>query len=291
VSLFADPREERRVLLELVADGEHPIELRYRVERRDGVHWGKRFADSPAEADEAAARLTGRADVFVGMLPRLGRTGDDQRRYAPARLLWADPDTERSVGRLMMFDPPPTGIVRSGGVDGVTPKRHGYWWLREPLPADEVKRHELRLAHHFESDPAVAEPGRVMRVPGSRSYKTGRVARLEWFTGEVHALDAVTGGLADAPSYVAPGEPRPGRSGDELVALFAGRYGEGERHERFRSVVGVLLRRCGALPPDVLLELAVAWAERHTAPCKDRAELDRQFDHLLDRERRRRGLA
>jgi len=286
VSAFADPREERRALLELVADGEHPIELRYRL---DEQNWRKRFAASPAEADEAAARLTGRADVYVGMLPRLGRTGEEQRRYAPARVLWADCDSDRSVRKLQLFEPTPTAVGRSGGIDGATPKRHGYWGLVEALPAEDVRRHLLRLAHHFESDPAVADAGHVMRVPGSRSYKTGRVARLESFTGEAHALEAITGGLEDSPRYVADGTPRAAKTADELAALFAGRYAEGERHDRFRSVAGVLLQRgLERLPADVLRELAFCWAERHLAPCRDRAELERQFENLLARELERR---
>ena len=240
MSAFADPREERRALLELVADGEHLIELRYRLTERG---WDKRFAESPAEADEAAARLTRRADVYVGMLPRLGRTGDEQRRYAPTRVLWADCDTGRSVRKLELFESTPTAVVRSGGVDGATAKRHGYWLLAEPLATEDVRRHALRLAHHFESDPAVADAGHVMRVPGSRSYKTGRVARLEAFTGEAHALAEVTGGLEDSPRYVPDGSPRAAKSADELAALFVDRYAEGERHDRFRSVAGVLLRR------------------------------------------------
>jgi hypothetical protein len=113
---------------------------------------------------------------------------------------------------------------------------------------------------------------------------------LESFTGEAHDLEALTGDLPGAPQYKPPGEQRPTKTTSELVALFGRRYSheDGGRHDPFRSVVGVLLRRCGALPPDVLLELAVAWAQTHTAPCKDRAELERNFDNLLERERARR---
>jgi hypothetical protein len=129
-----------------------------------------------------------------------------------------------------------------------------------------------------------------MRVPGSRSHKTGRIATVELFTGEAHVAAAITGGLPDAPRYTPPDAPKVAKSTDELVALFAGRYQEPGRHDVFRSVVGVLLARCGRMPPDVLCELACCWAERHTAPCKDRAELERNFDNLLARGRARRGL-
>lgn len=195
MSVFADPRAERRALLALIADGEHQIELRYRVGEDD---WRKRWATTPADADRRAAKLTVRGyDVFVGLLPRFGRTGEAQRRYAPGRVLWAECDLARASRKLLMFEPTPTAIVLSGGVDGDEPKRHGYWLLDAPLSPGDIRRHLLRLARHLEADEASCDAARVLRVPGSVSHKTGRVARLESFTGEAHALDDVTGDLPD----------------------------------------------------------------------------------------------
>jgi hypothetical protein len=280
---------ERAAFFAMLADGEHWLELRSR--QPDGT-WRKDFAATPERADELARRriLDGR-DVYVGVLPRLGRSGDAQRRYAPARALWADCDSARAVRKLTLFEPEPTAIDESGGVDGDTPKLHAYWWLTSPLAAADVRRHALRLAHHLEADLGACDAGRILRVPGSRSHKTGRVAELVRFTGEAHALVDLTGGLPDAPQWAPDDEPKQAKGDDELVALFQGHYREGDRHARYRSVCGVLLRRCGALPPDALLELAVAWAQAHTSPCRPRAELERNFDNLLARERARRGIA
>jgi hypothetical protein len=50
----------------------------------------------------------------------------------------------------------------------------------------------------------------------------------------------------------------------------------------------VLLKRCDQLPPDVLHELALSWAHDHLKPCRPDAELTRNFDNLLARERARR---
>ena len=283
---LAAARQERVAYFGMLADGEHPLELRRRVS--DGT-WHKDFVGNPRAADEVAHRrvLAGH-DVYVGMAPRVSRHGDDQRRYAPTRVLWVDLDTARSVRKLDFFEPTPTAVVLSGGIDGDTRKRYAIWVLAEPLAAEEVKRHLLRVAHHLEADMASTDPARILRVPGSRSHKTGRVATLVSFTGEAHDLAGLTGDLPDAPSWAPPGK-RPGKTTSELVALFVGRHPEGERHEAFRSVVGVLLRRGDRLPPDVLLELAVAWAQTHLVPCRDRAELERNFDNLLARERARRG--
>jgi hypothetical protein len=252
-------------------DGQHPLELRCR--RRDGA-WLKHWASTPEHADQVAhACAAAGPDVYVGVAPRLGRRGDQQRQYAPSCVLWADCDSARAVRKLELFEPAPTATVLSGGFDGQTPKRHAYWRLAAPLPAAEVRRHALRLAHHLEADPASTDAARVLRVPGSRHHTTGRVAALERFTGETHGLAELTGDLPDAPGWRPTGAPRAAKSTSELVALFRGRYthdGDG-RHGPYRSVVGVLLRFCDRLPPDVLLELAVAWAQAHTIACKERA--------------------
>ena len=282
-------RPERVAFFAALWDGEHPLELRCR--RPDGI-WLKRWASTPEHADELAhAGVAAGQDVYVGVVPRLGHRGDQQRQYAPSCVLWADCDSARAVRKLELFDPPPTATVLSGGVDGATAKRHGYWHLAQPLPAAEVRRHALRLAHHLEADAASTDAARVLRVPGSRHHGTGRVAVLERFTGEAHELEELTGDLPDAPEWRPANAPRAAKSTDELVALFRGRHTHDDdgRHGPFRSVVGVLLRRCDRLPPDVLLELAVAWAQAHTVPCKERAELERNFDNLLARERARRG--
>jgi hypothetical protein len=281
-------REERVAFFGMLADGEHLLELRCRHSERD---WRKRWAAFPEQADEIAHReaLAGR-DVYVGVAPRLDCVGDDQRRYAPTRALYVDCDSERAVRALALFEPQPTAIVLSGGVDGEARKRHGYWQLATPLEAEHVPRHVGRLAHHLSADKDVHDAARVLRAPGSRHHGTGRVARLVDFTGEVHGLDELTGDLPDAPSYRPPEQQRPATDPPEVVALFADTHlceKEG-RHETFRQVCGVLLRHGDRLPPYVLFELACCWAERHLRPCRDRDELERQFDNLLARERARR---
>jgi hypothetical protein len=149
------------------------------------------------------------------------------------------------------------------------------------------------VAHYLHAEIGAHDAARILRVPGSHHHTTGRVARLEYLSGERHDLDDIIGGLPDLPSYRPPGAHRPTKSTDELVALFENDYAheDGGRHDPYRSVVGVLLSRCDAMPPDVLLELGVSWAQTHTSPCKDRRELERNFDNLFARELARRGLS
>ena len=196
MSLFSNPRDGRRALLALLTDGEHLIELRCRLANGG---WTKRWARTAQDADEIAASITGRADVYVGVAPRIGRDGEDARRYAPCRALWADCDSRRAVANLEAFDPTPTAIVLSGGFDDTVPKRHAYWALAEALAPTDVRRHARRLGHCLGADMSVCEPARILRVPGSVNHKTGKVATLEDFTGELHDLGAITGGLEDPP--------------------------------------------------------------------------------------------
>ena len=289
-----DPRQGRIAYFAMLCDGEHPHELRT-PPPAGGQGWSKHFASTPAELDLVAHNLATRGlEVFAGVLPRQGRGFLQQRDYAPSQALWADCDSDRAINSLALFEPEPTCIVLSGGVtaSGLA-KRHAYWRLQEPLAVEDVKRHALRLAHHLDADQAACDAGRILRVPGARSAKTGRIATVVTFTGEAVSLAALTGELEDAPAWTAAQATRP-KSTDELVELFSATYretGEESRHEAFRAVVGVLLRRCDGLPPDVLLELAVGWAKTHTVPCRPDKELERQFDNLLARERKRRGIA
>lgn len=225
-------RQGRVAFFAMLADGEHWLELRCR--HREG-RWAKHWARTPEDADELSHAYTRAGqDVYVGLAPRLGRTGDDQRRYAPLCMLWADLDRARSVDKLDLFEPEPTAVVLSGGVDGDTPKRHTYWRLTEPLPADRARGHLRRLAAHLEADMASTDAARVLRVPGSRHHGTGRVAVLERFTGEAHTLADLTGDLPDTAPV------RVGHSNGQARIVPV--------HERHRALVSLLgtMRRWGA---------------------------------------------
>ncbi len=252
MSGFADPRDGRRALLALLCDGEHLLELRCRLP--NGT-WSKRWARTAAGADELAASMTAHADVYVGLAPRLGREGDEATQYGPCRALWADCDTARAVANLAAFDPPPTMIVLSGGLDGDVMKRHAYWALTEPLAPDEARRHTRRLAHCLGADMSVAEPARILRVPGSRNHKTGRCAIVEAFTGEAHDLDAVTGHLEDAP----------GRTGPIVVGEDDGYLIPGGQRYRHLTRFAGLLRSAG-VNESTLVECGLVFLRHQCAP-------------------------
>jgi hypothetical protein len=278
-------------ILSLVADGENWIELRYPTP--DG--WRRAWARTPEDAAAKARDLQEKGrEVFVGLLPRLGTHAPDKTTYCPSGVVWVDADSERAVRKLELFEPQPTAIVLSGGMDGRTAKAHAYWALTERLAVEHVKRAAMRLQHHLDADRNATDCGRILRLPGS-VHKSGRPAELASFTGEVHTLRSIVGDLPDAPDFSPPDSPRMAKSTDEWVNTFRGFYreqGNGYdgpgRHDTFRSVAGYLLTKCGGVPPDVLLELVVPWAQAHLENCPARAELERNFDGVLEREREKR---
>jgi hypothetical protein len=269
MTAFADPRDGRRALLALLTDGEHLLELRCRLSKKQ---WTKRWARTAAAADEIAASMTGRADVYVGVAPRLGRDGDDARRYAACRVLWADLDTHRAVENLAAFDPGPTMTVLSGGLDGDVARRYGFWALTEPLAPEEARRHTRRLAQCLGADMAAAEPARILRVPGSRNHKTGRVATVEEFTGELHDLGAITGGLEDPRGGIGPivsdqahGYLIPGGQRYPHLTKFAGLLRSAGVNETTLVECGLVFLRhqCEPDPPMDLQEAAAKLRRMH----------------------------
>ena len=276
-------------ILSLVADGENLIELRFPIRGT----WGREWARTPEDAAAKARRLQAEGrEVYVGMLPRLGTHAPDKTTYLPSRVLWIDADSERSVLKLADFDPQPTAIVLSGGVDGRTAKVHAYWGLTEPLRVEHVKRSVQRLQHHLDADPASTDCGRILRLPGS-VHKSGRVAELVSFTGELHSLRSIVGDLPDSPEYAPADTPRVAKPSSEWVAFIQARYAHETtgRHEPFRSLCGHLLAKGGGIAPGVLMELAVCWAMVHIDDCPPRAELERNFLGIVEQEATKRKQA
>lgn len=146
--------------------------------------------------------------------------------------LWVDVDgdvtndpTYREPFRALIERKPPHLIIESAGSGG----RHAYWLLDEMLPAatvdddgvrdEPIERHNRKLiallGHHPNNpkepigDRACANRTRVMRLAGTRNWKTGGWARIcgADFSVPYYSLDALTGDLAD-PTPPAQ-KPRP----------------------------------------------------------------------------------
>jgi hypothetical protein len=240
--------DDRLALLSALADGTHPLELR--CFPRNGSP-RKAFCVDPRDADDLAERLTREGhELFVGALPRLGADGELQRRYASSATLFTDSDTARSVAKHAMFEPAPTCVVLTGGMDGFTPRRQCYWHLRERVPADEISAHVRRLAVFLAADMASTDAARVLRLPGSVNAKTGIVARVERLTDDRYSLDEIVGELPDVPAQLVAGT-----GCGEQVAL-TGPAPFGERHEHLKDAAVRLVR--GGFTDERLIERLLA---------------------------------
>jgi hypothetical protein len=165
------------------------LDVRYRIA---GAGLARFFL--PVRASGRAALLTRigrRTDVYVGVAPRLRRSGA-RGDVAPTALLWADCDSPEASKRLRLFVPPASMIVASG-TEGHT---HGYWLLSEPIHVGCVEQLNRRLAAALGADPRCAEAARILRVPGTLSFKhrPPRPIRLRRYVDAGYAraeLDAV----------------------------------------------------------------------------------------------------
>ena len=196
------------------------LELRYRLD--DGQRMGQVF-DRPARLRRLATRaiaLARRTDVYVGCAPRTRRHGgrDSVRR---AFVLWADCDGDDAIAALGDFEPAPSIVIASG----TGSNRHAYWPLSQPLARDEVERANRRLAHALGADPASADCARILRVPGTLSWKHDPPTRVEAIRLDTHRRLNVADAVGSLPDPPAP-PPKPtivpaGQRGDDPLLAIA----------------------------------------------------------------------
>jgi hypothetical protein len=181
-----------------------------------GEYAYRRFDDGPRE------------EAFVGVAPRTRPQGS---KYAVAhtRFLWVDVDKPGELPALWAFlaERPAHMLVESAGSGGM----HAYFRLAEALPATTVdaetgervewiKRANLRLIYRVgtgpDGRPSVADEmcagqARVMRLAGSRNWKTSRYARLVQVDLSLapYSIGELVGDLPDPPGAVISSRRRP----------------------------------------------------------------------------------
>jgi hypothetical protein len=174
------------------------IELRYRLD--DGQRMGQVFdrSDRLRGLATRAIALGRRTDVYVGCAPRTRRHGG-RDAVDHAFVLWADCDGEEAVAALADFEPAPPVVIASGTGSNC----HIYWPLSTPLGRDEVEWANRRLAYALGADPAATDASRILRVPGTNSWKHDPPTAVEALRLDTHrtfAVDEVVGSLADPPA-------------------------------------------------------------------------------------------
>jgi hypothetical protein len=219
-------------------------------------------------------------DVYVGVATRRDETSGKLENCLALGAAYIDVDFKTTPEpaarqRLADFPCPPSLVVASG--HGL----HAYWLFREPssLPEAERRIRELleRLALQFGGDSSVAEPARILRVPGTWNHKTVPPVPVVLESCDPtrrynpSELEAWLPPLPMAPvgqGFQAPDEP----------------IGEGQRHGKLYALARALKVK-NLSPVVVLAALREFNAEKCTPPLPD-AEVERQVESAFDQSDR-----
>jgi len=138
--------------------------------------WTQHWERSATGILDRARRLSPTHDVYFGVNPRRGRNGTkDAVAYVGAFHVDMDCPLEDALDRLHSFPLAPSAVVSSGH------GAHVYWLLTEPFTiesVDDVRRVEAinrGVANALHGDRGAWDASRVLRVPGTISYKRGGV--------------------------------------------------------------------------------------------------------------------
>lgn len=192
------------------------VEVRWRVSN-GGMRRTFVPVDRLEDAASMIARLGGKRDVFVGVLPRWRHGGRRADVVGDGRTLWVDLDVEDGLRVLDPVDPPPSLVVASGAPGHA----HAYWRLARALAPREVERANGRLAYALGGDLSSRDAGRILRPPGTRNL--GREADVRLLRGKGGAVlpGDLLAGLEDPPGWRAPRRgavrAKPGVRGLEAV--------------------------------------------------------------------------
>lgn len=140
---------------------------------RSDPHWAQftlaRIDEAVAWAAEENAALR---NVYVVRNPiRMDQRGSaSDPDIIAAFFCWADCDDEVATGNVRRFDGPKwTAAVTTGKTPHT--RVHLYWELSEPVGNLGAWREmQVAIASHFQSDPVVINPSRIMRVGGTIAY-------------------------------------------------------------------------------------------------------------------------
>ena len=265
-------------------------------------------------AEQAAAwNLEGR-NLYLGATLKhadtapFARTSDSDAVAAWA--VWLDLDEPGSVERAekaaARFQP--THKITTGTVPHV--RQHWWWRLDEPITdMDDLRAQVQAIAAELGGDPAVANPGRIMRLAGSIAWPTkpGRVAQVVTILdgGPVYTADMVARTVSysrSAPRAPTPPDrprPQPATSTGSLGVLEA--QIEDGREAYMVATIAACLREfigtTGAAPTaDELYDVAWAQYDRkvdwRSRPGRGPEECRQKVEYTLRRfhEGRIRGL-
>lgn len=211
-----DPIRRYLVALFAAAPSGSLIELRWRS--GNGMDHAFLSVDALDDFADGVEWLAAGTDVYVGLLPRRRPGGGRDDLVNAGSVLWADCDAPASVAALRRFSPAPSMVVRSGTANNV----HAYWLLSELASIDAIERANHQLADELESDPACAEPARILRPPSlNHKHDPPAPVRLERCDADTrHELADVVAGLPVSTYWPRRSSPARDRvTDDPLLAI------------------------------------------------------------------------
>ena len=137
-------------------------------------------------------------------------------------------------------------------------KHHAYW-LIDDCPLDQFKPMQQKLAQILDSDPAVCDLGRIMRVPGLYHLKG------DPFMVTIDCPDQVNRySFADMKNAISSLTPV-----NEMTARYSLKMGcaEGSRNTALTSLAGRLIHDC--LSDAAAIQALMDWNTRNTPPLPD----------------------
>jgi hypothetical protein len=219
--------------------------------------------------------------IYAGANPRRATGGTTSNDVVYARCLFADfdnIDVDGARGRWQAAGlPEPTLTINSG--HGI----HTYWRLTEPISnMDQWRQLQQRLIATVDSDPAIHDPARIMRLPGLMNHKepaamcsiieadparryglAALAGRLKVLKGKSLGQDPSSGQLQTTEPNKASGLDIVGRA--NLAAAKWPSVAKGERDkEAYRH--GAYLVRDFGLSEAQALPILLAWNETNTPP-------------------------
>ncbi len=131
-------------------------------------------------------------NVYAGANPRKAKGGKDAASVTLARSLFVDFDgitPTEAMNRIMSQGlPTPTIVVASGNTIGA----HAYWRLTQAITdMGEWTARQKELIRVLNSDPAIHDPPRIMRLPGTDNVKRGAECVLLYAGEERYELQTI----------------------------------------------------------------------------------------------------
>jgi hypothetical protein len=158
---------EREVFLDEIFGGISGVVYAPYREATSGA-WFKRFYEWPDSIDTAfddIASAVSYADQYVS--PSIYSSMDIKESWFSSSMVWVDFD--KGIPEKLYDISPPTLRISSSSNEG---KEHWYWKLREPLTDPVVlEYYNKNLAYQFGGDPGCWNRNRVLRIPGTRTFK------------------------------------------------------------------------------------------------------------------------